>query len=169
MKKLFVVVLSVLLSLGAFSVAYATPFYLETAGVTIEVPDGLTAEDQSDESAYALSISVDGNDSLGYAYVLRYYENLAGYYLDDLTDEEGDALLESISGSIVDAQFSAADVNGYPVLICASGDGTELHFLSLLNGWVCDVTALKTDGAELADDEIKIAADLLTSIQFDAE
>lgn len=167
MKKLFCLALVLVLSLSAFATAFAAPFYLEEAGVTIEVPDGMTGQDITDETAYMLGITVDDNDALRYAYTLSYIEEFEGKYLEELTDEECEQIGMGIVASIENPQFAEADADGYKLLVVANGEGTQLHYFSLLNGWLCDVAAGKGDGVALTDEEIATAAQLLTSIQFD--
>ena len=91
-----------------------------------------------------------------------------GKYIEDLSDEEGVQLVQGISSAIQDPQFDTAEADGYKLLVVASGDGTQLHYISLLGGWLCDVAALRTDGA-LADEDVKTAAALLLSVQFDGD
>lgn len=167
MKKLLsLLVALVLLASMSFS-ALAEPFYLESAGVTIEVPEGMTGEDASSAEYSALRISVNDNPNLTYVYVVSYSEEYEGRWIEDLSDEEGQTILASIAASLANPSFNGAEVNGIKVLIAADETGTQLHYITILNGWVCDVAAVKTNGEALTDDEVKAAAELLVSIQFD--
>ncbi|MEA5016718.1 MAG: hypothetical protein VB099_19375 [Candidatus Limiplasma sp.] len=166
MKRLVLVALSLLLALSMASVALAVPFTLEEAGVTIEVPDGMTGEDQSNENAFALKITVDDNPALIYVYALSYEEAFEGRWMEDLTTEEGEQMGQQLAAVLENPQFGQVTDYDYPLLLASSGDGTQLHYISVLNGWVCDVAAVKTDGVALTEDEIKAAAELLVSIQF---
>ena len=168
MKKIVSFALIVVMLLGLYAMAQAEPFYLEEAGVTIEVPEGMTGQDMSSDGNYALGIAVDADPALTYAYSLAYVEALDGKYIEDLSDEEGAQLVQGISSAIQDPQFDTAEADGYKLLVVASGDGTQLHYISLLGGWLCDVAALRTDGA-LADEDVKTAAALLLSVQFDGD
>ena len=96
MRKTLSLVIACLFALSLTAVAQADPFYLETAGVTIEVPEGMTATDQSTNDSYLLSITVDEDASLKYAYSLTYIQEFAGKNIEDLTDEEGQALLRRL-------------------------------------------------------------------------
>lgn len=169
MKKLICFALVLVLALGICATAFAAPFYLEEAGVTIEVPDGMTGEDISDENGYGLGISVTNDPSIHYVYTLTYIEEFEGRYLEDLTDEEYEQLGMGIGSSIENPQLADAEADGYKLLVVASGDATQLHYISILNGWMCDVAAVKSDGVEINDDQIKTTMGLLTSIQFDAD
>lgn len=167
MKKLLSLLLAlVLLASMSFS-ALAEPFYLESAGITIEVPEGMTGEDASSDAYAALRISVNDNPNLTYAYLVSYSEELEGRSMEDLTDEEGNSILADIAKVLNNPSFSGIEVNGVKVLVAADEAGTELHYISILGGWVCDVAAVKTDGEALTDDEVNAAAQLLVSIEFD--
>lgn len=145
--------------------AFAAPYYLETAGVTMEVPDGMTAEDATDETAYALQMTVDGRDDLVYMYVLNWIEEYEGLWIEDLTDEQGQALLDSYAQALDNPSFDAAESGDIKYLIAVNEDGTQLHYVTLLNGWVCDVCVVSAQ--VLTDDEIELCAILLDSITFD--
>lgn len=166
MKKVLSVVLALVLVLGVCVAAQATPYYLESAGVTIEVPDGMTAQDLSSDGTSMLGITVDADPALKYAYAVFYIDELEGKYLEDLSEEESQQLGIGIGSSIENPEVGFAELEGYPVLVVASGDATQLHYISLLNGWACDVAVGRTDG-ELNDDDIVGAATLLNSITFD--
>lgn len=166
MKKLLSLVVLVLVVSMSFS-ALAEPFYLESAGVTIEVPESMTGADASTEEYSALRISVNDNPNLTYVYLVSYSEEFEGRWLEDITDEEGQAILTGIAASLTNPSFSGAEFNGINVLVAADEAGTQLHYITILNGWMCDVAAVKTNGETLTDDEIKVAAELLVSIQFD--
>lgn len=162
-KQLFVLVLALLLlPVGAL----AEPFYLAEAGVTIEVPEGMSAEDISDDSAYALKMTVDDRDDLGYVYSLGYEPSFEGLWMENLTDEQGEHLISGIGSALADPAYSGVVLDdGTHVLIAASGDGTQLHYVTVLNGWICDVAAASSQA--LSDDEITLCAHLLSSISFD--
>ena len=168
MKKTLSLVLACLLTFGMIAAAQATPYYLEQAGVTIEVPEGMTAQDASTEASYLLAITVDADANLKYAYSLQYIEEFAGKNIEDLTDEEGQALLSGFAASITDPQYTTTETDSYKLLVIASSDGTQLHYVSLLNGWLCDVAVGRADGT-LTETDIQAAATLLTSIQFDTD
>ncbi|MEA4898926.1 hypothetical protein ACH6CV_16045 [Bacillota bacterium Meth-B3] len=168
MKKLSSLSLALVLIFGLAATASASPFYLESAGVTIEVPEGMQAEDISDDNVAALGISVDGDDNLKYVYSLAYIEAFEGKWIEDLTDEEGQQLIQGVMNSVTDPQFDTAETDSYKLLLVGSGDGTQLHYMSLLNGWFCDVAAVRVNGT-LTEEDIKAAAAMLQSIQFDAD
>lgn len=166
MKKLISLSMALVLIFGLAASVAADPFYLESAGVTIEVPEGMQAEDISDDNVAALGISADDDEHLKYVYSLAYIEAFEGKWIEDLTDEEGQQLIQGVMSSVEDPEFDTAETNGYKLLIVGSGDGTQLHYMSLLNGWFCDVAAVRTDGT-LTDDDIATAAALLQSIEFE--
>lgn len=166
MKKFLSMFISLLLVLAMASVALATPFTLEEVGVTLELPEGMSGEDQSDEEAYMVAITVNGNDALRYAYILKYIEEFAGKELEELSDEEGQQLLDGIATAVENPSYGAAQTEYYSVLVVANGDGTLLYYVIMSDGWLGAIVAGKSDGVELTDAEIEVAARLLDSIEY---
>lgn len=169
MKKILSVLLGLVLVLGLAGPAMAAPFYLEAAGVTIEVPEGMTAEDASTEEAYALGVTVDDDPSVVYMYSLGYNDEWAGLTLETMSEEQLNELGAGVEQSIENPSYSDGEVNGYAVLVVASGDGTQAHYISVLNGWICDVAVMNVAGEELTEEQIQPAAEMLTSITFDVD
>lgn len=169
MKKLLSLVFVLVLVTSLCASAVAAPFYLESAGVTIDVPEGMTGADQSDGENSVLGITVNDNPNLVYVYVVRYIEELEGKNLTDLNEEEQQQLGAGIAAVLENPVFEGAEVNGYPVLVIANGDGTQLHYMTLLNGWLLDIAAAKRDGNALENSDIEGAARLLVSVQFDGD
>ena len=164
MKKL----LTLLTALCLFAMpltAFAAPFYLEEAGVTIEVPEGMSAQDITDEYSFALQMTVDGRDDIAYVYALNYIEEYEGLWIEDLTDEQGQELLEAYAEALENPSFGAVEDEEMNYLLAASEDGTQLHYVALLNGWVCDVAVAAAQ--PLSDDEILLCAQLLKGITFE--
>ena len=168
MKRMISLMLACVSMFAMVATAQATPFYLEAAGVSIEVPEGMTAQDMSTEASFLLGITVGADPSLKFAYALSYVEEFEDKYIEDLTEDEGNMLMQSIAASIEDPQFGATEIDEYKLLLVASGDGSQLHFISLLGGWLCDVAVGRSDSS-LTDDDIQAAADLLLSIQFEED
>ncbi len=168
MKKTLSLVLVCILALTAVVAVQAEPYYIEAVGLTIEVPEGMTAQDVSTENALVIAISVDGDDNLKYAFSLNYIDEFADKDLDDLTQEEGDMLMQGIAISIPEPQFEAADADGLDLLVVSSADGSQLHYITLMGGWMLDVAVGRADG-ELTDDDIAAAAEILFSMEFDEE
>ncbi|MDD3214302.1 MAG: hypothetical protein PHY64_11540 [Eubacteriales bacterium] len=168
MKKFLSLMLVCLLVLSVAAAAQAEPFYLEEVGVTVDVPEGMTAQDMSTDDSTLIAITVDADANLKYAYAVQYIEAYEGKYIEDLTDEEGQQLMQGIGASITDPQYTTATVDDYQLLVVASGDGTQLHYITLLNGWLFDTAVGRAD-AVLTDEDIQGAATLLLSSQFDED
>lgn len=170
MKKYMAMVISLLLLAGMTAVAAAEPFYLEAAGVTIEVPEGMTATDGSDEEGeiYSLFITVDERDDLIYWYTLSHMEELAGKDLADLSEEEAQEMGMGIALAIEEPEFELTTLDEVDYLIVVDGLGAELHYISLQDGWITDVGVGRLDGT-LTDEEIDLCAELLASITYDEE
>lgn len=166
MKKICCLLI-ILLSFSLVSASFATPYYLEVAGVTLELPEGMTAEDVSDEDKYALSMMVDGRDDLVYAYVLTYVETLEGRWLEDLTDEEAFAMGEALANTIENPEIELVEINGFPYLAVANAAHTEAHIFSVENGWFTDVAVVNVEGNELSEDEVILLGVLVGSISYD--
>ena len=168
MKKFLSLMLVCLLVLSVAAAAQAEPFYLEEVGVTVDVPEGMTAQDMSTDDSTLIAITVDADANLKYAYAVQYIEAYEGKYIEDLTDEEGQQLMQGIGASITDPQYTTTTVDDYQLLVVASGDGTQLHYITLLNGWLFDTAVGRAD-AVLTDEDIQGAATLLLSSQFDED
>lgn len=165
MKKALSLVL-VWLALMTLAVpALAAPMSLEDVGVTLKVPEGMTAQDLSADDAYLIAITVDADASLKYAFSMNYIEEFEGKYIDDLTDEEGDQLLEGISAAITDPQYNTAETEEYKLLVVSSGDGTQLHYITLLDGWLLDVAVGRADGT-VSEEDMQTATNLMLTLQF---
>lgn len=169
MKKGFAVVLALVLVLGLCASALAAPFYLESAGVTIDVPDGYTAQDMSDEVNNVLAITDDADSTVAYVFTVGYIEEFEGKALTDLSPEEAEQLGMGIGSAIENVSIGEAEVNGIPMLIVAAGDGTQLHYISLLNGWLYDVACAKNDGVQISDAQIAVTAQLVSSVTLDTD
>lgn len=168
MKKMLSIVLVWMLTMVLAAGAVAEPFYLEEAGVTLDVPEGMTAADGSDEDGYALIMSVDGRDDLVYVYALAYLEDLAGKYLEDMSDDEAYAFGAGIATAVTDPEMEMVEFDGVTYVVVADAEGTQLHYMTLLNGWITDMAVAKSSGA-LMEDEIVLCAQLLLSIEYDEE
>lgn len=168
MKRFISLLLACFLALTLAVSALAEPFYLEDLGITIEVPEGMTAEDMSDEESYTLGIHVDADENLMYVFVVTYIEEFDGKNIRDLTDEEIDLMRQGIESELEDPQFEIADTEEYYVLVAASGDGALMHYITLVDGWMLDIAVGRGNGP-LTDEDIETAADLLFSIEFDEE
>lgn len=167
MKKGLSLLLAALLALTLTTAALADPYYLEAAGVTIEVPEGMMAQDASDESSYALIILPEGREDLVYMYALYYVEDLADKNMEDLDEEEAIALLAGFFEAIEDPTYDILEAEGINYLIIANGAGSELHYVAVLNGWITDVLVMNMAGDELTDEEIDVSVELVQSIVYD--
>ena len=123
-------------------------------------------EEMSEENSFFLLINVDGDENLKYAFALSYLEEFEDKDLADLTEEEGNMLLQGISMAMVEPQFSAVETDELDLMVIASGDGSQLHYITLMGGWLFDVVANRADGS-LTEEDIQAAADILFNIQFD--
>lgn len=168
MKKWLSFSTALVLMLALTMGALATPFYLETAGVTIQVPDGMEAQDTSDEGSYSLTITSPEEPDVAYYYQLGYIEGLKGIHLEDLDESQLAGLEELILAEMPGAQGQVLELDDYYVLAVAAPDGSQLHYISLLNGWLCDVSAQNQAGETLTDANIDTAAALLAGITFDS-
>ena len=168
MKKMLSVVLVWMLTMMMAAGAVAEPFYLEEAGVTLDVPEGMVAADGSDDDGYALIMTVDGRDDLVYVYALGYIEDLAGKYIEDMTDEEAYAFGAGIATAVTDPEMEMVEFDGATYVVVADAEGTQLHYMTLLNGWITDMAVAKSSGG-LTEDEIVLCAELLMSVEYDEE
>ncbi|NLC32997.1 MAG: hypothetical protein GX781_06845 [Clostridiales bacterium] len=168
MKKTLSLVLGCLIALTAITAVQAEPFYLEDAGISIEIPEGMTVEDISSQEAYALAITVDGDANLKYAFSLNFIDEFEDKYLEDLTQEENDLLMMGLAVAIPDLQYEAVETEMFNLLVVSSPDGTQLHYITLLGGWLFDVAVGRGDGP-LTDEDMQAAAQMMMTLGFDEE
>lgn len=168
MKKLLSLVLTCVLALTLAAPALAENFYLEDMGITVVVPEGMTVEDISPEESYLLSITVDGDESLKYAFALSFIEEFDGKNIEDLEEEEGNMLIQGFEIAIPDLQYEAVETEMFNMIVLTNGDNTQLHYVTLMGGWLFDVAVGRADGP-LTDEDIQAAADMLFNLEFDEE
>lgn len=180
MKKLLGIVLSLALILCAASAfaeseaaapaeTEANAYSLEEAGVTIQLLEGMIAEDMSDEEVYALAIYDEADPTVAYAYSLAYLEDLEGIFMEDLSEEDIEALVEALLSDMTDPVIDALENEGIYYLVISEDNGSALHYVSLLDGWLCDVAVTNVDGETLTDAQIENVAALLLGITYDEE
>jgi hypothetical protein len=159
---------ALVLTLSLSSVAMATPVFLESVGVTIDVPDDMQIQDVSEGDEYGWLIK--GNDeNLLYMYILRYKEKFAGRWLEDLTYEEVNELFSRLIESLTDPQTSTCEYDGINALLLADGALSEFHHLTFLNGWLSDLAVVSKNGTELTDEQLDTGVLMLKSLQFEAD
>lgn len=166
MKKIVCLALALLLALGILSTGSAAPFALEAAGVTIEVPEGMTGEDISNENQFALGIKVDEDPTVMYIYALVYFEEFAGKMIEDLSSEQITQVMAGAAQTLENPQYDSDTFNGVNVVVMADGGIAMVHYITVINGWVCDVCAISPTGEELTSEQYVVAGDLLTGITF---
>lgn len=171
MKKTLSLLLGALLALTLCAGALAEAFYLEVAGVTIDVPEGMIAIDASDEAGYALIMYPEDRTELVYMYALYYLEDLKGVYLEDLEPEEVAALplLTGFNTENEEVAYEQTTIGDMDYLVIADAGGAALHYVTLVDGWITDVMVRNMLGDALTDEEIELCETLILSIVYDEE
>lgn len=169
MKKGLSLLLVALMALGLSTAAMAEPYYLEAAGVTIDVPEGMLAQDASDEASYALLIMPEGRTDILYMYALYYQELLEEIDLSELTEEELADVVEGFFGTIEEPEYEMMTIGELEYLVLANGAGTEVHFIRLVDGWMTDVLAKNMEDLELSEEDIELCITLVESIVYDED
>lgn len=169
MKRLVSLLLvALLLALSVSALADHT-YTLEDWGMTVTLPDNVSAEDASTDEASQLMVTVDGREDLAYLMQFFYDENFEGRTFADLSEEDLQALADSFAESIPEptvGQYTTDD--GTTFLTMDSGDGTQGAILYVNNGYVVNVIVAK-EGEALTEDEAMLAFALLTTLSFEEE
>lgn len=143
-------------------------YTMEDWGLTITLPDNVSAEDASTDEVSQLVITVDGREDLAYLMQFFYDENYEGRTFADLSEDELQALANSFAEVIVEPTVGQYAVDGFTFLTVDSGDGTQGAILMVDNGYVINVIVAK-DGEALTEDEALLAFALLTTLSFGEE
>lgn len=171
MKKGIGLFLSCLLAITMVSSALATStsYYFEEAGLTIEVPDTFTVTDGSEEDYYALVIVDTADTSAFYSYVVGYEEEFSGRFIEDLSEEEIQELMDVIFAEQGDFIYEGVEGDEYPVIFVYDEARTQLHIVGLLNGWLTDMFVMNPNEEALTEAQAETAAKLLLSVTFDSD
>lgn len=167
MKKTLSLVTVLALVLSLASVAFAGEAWLfEEAGITLNVPQGLTAVDVSEDAdTLILEITDPSEANVVYFYSVEYDDAYAGKWSEDLTQAELETALSAYAyddGYVYDV-FEA---DGVIYSVMASSEGDVLHVVVILNGWFCSVTALAADGYALGDGAVEDAINILAGVAY---
>ncbi|NLO83888.1 MAG: hypothetical protein GX096_00440 [Clostridiales bacterium] len=170
MKKMILILLMVTLVLTLTLPALAEQvLYLEDWGMTVTVPDGMTAVDVSGKDAAMLQLTVDGRDDLVYIIQFSYDETFAGRTLNDITDEEAEELGTQLAQAYPNPEFAdyIDEENDVVMLLVNSGDQTSAAILTIHDGIVINVLMVNNGGEPLTEDEAILGMALLTTLSFD--
>lgn len=143
-------------------------YTLEDWGLTITLPDNVSAEDASTDEVSQLLITVDGREDLAYLMQFFYDENYEGRTFADLSQDELQALADGFAEVIVEPTVSQQTIDGFTFLTVDSSDGTQGAILMVDDGYVINVIVGK-DGEALTEDEAVLAFALLTTMSFSEE
>lgn len=166
MKKL-AILLTALLCLCMAGVSSAEPYHWEKAGMTLEVPEGISVKDVSSDAWYGLSMSIVGHSDLEIALVLAYQEELAGLWTQDLTDEEATAIGMALAQMIEDPQIELYNEEDQSYLYVYDAAGTQIHYINIMDGWLMDVAIVDAHGHMLTEHDIDLYMEVLNGITYE--
>lgn len=130
----------------------ARTFAHEASGITFHVPEDMMAQDASGEGFTALVLAYPEEENMAFLYSLSYAEGLAGVWLETLSDGDLQRLAEQVAGNIGRISYDIVEVDGVQYMLVQNEAGDFAVVLTLLNGWVCMLTAVAADGYMLTED-----------------
>ena len=166
MKKAVSLLLVVVLTAAFLSFAQAgEAFFNEESGITFTAPSGYTARDNSNGDSYALIINRD-NGNLDYHYVIEYNDDYAERWLEDLDEEEIEALAQFYADEEGDLLYTVQEAGGDSYLLLQNEDRTFGGVLSLFNGWMCLLYYEVDEGFEATDEAWNDVAKLQGGVKY---
>lgn len=164
-KKYLALLMAALMALSLTHGALAETWVIQEAGITIEVPAGLVAEDISDAGYYQLLLTDPNDENIAYSYTVLYEETLDGVWLEDLDEAQMMTFIEIFTGE-GEWFYAMNEYDGALYAVVTDDPATQVHVAALLNGWMCIASGYASDGYVLADAAIADMDTLLTGISF---
>ncbi len=166
--RLLSLLLIATLLLGMGSVAQAQEITIPEQGVKLQIPDTFTVtEDIEADTASVLMMTVQGDETV--AYIISFGEDAAyaGKSMESLTPEENEALFTSYSADVDTPTYAMETLSGVHWMAMRAGNGAEVIYLTLLYGYLCEVTALRVDGDALTDEQIAPLPEIAGSLALE--
>lgn len=164
MKKTLSLLLSIVLLLAALP-ALAEGFRNEESGITIVIPEGFEAQDISAGEITSLLIVDPEDESIAYTYEV-YDTGARGQWLEDQTVEMVEEMALALAENMGDLSYEVVEEDGIYYLVVVGEDGSFGGYVSLLNGWICALYAVVSEGYEMADGAWDDLYTLQTSISY---
>lgn len=165
MMKGFALCLALVMALGLATGASAAKVQLEEAGVTFAAPAGLVVENVSDDTQSRLEMTIDGRDDLLYSFTMYFDEAYSGKWMDEMTQDEIDAFARTMLVRFFRPEYTQTTFQDRAYLLMVEANGTELHLITVLNGWVSDMAVVRQKQV-LSDDEIQLIYHLQDAITY---
>lgn len=167
MKKTISLCIAALLLLGLASAGLAETVTLEDYGMTLEIPDGMTWEDASTDSDVAIDVVIK-SDVLQYTVTITYDETMAGKTFADLEPETAAEVEAAFTSQIEGATvtYEPDEATGLTYMIVQNPEGTALIVGVMNDGEMLMVSAAKSDGEALTEEDAAQLNDILNSITF---
>lgn len=166
-KKGFLSLLLVTLCLLALPAA-ADSFYLEAAGVTIAIPEGMIAQDASSEKGYGLMVMEEGREDIVYMYLLYPMENSA-MFEGGVTREKEKELLDIFFSTISNKEINRVNINGREYFVVRDMSGIQIHYVYVTDGWMTDIALMSAKGEALEEADVLVCETLAASVAYDNE
>lgn len=167
MKKTLSLTLALLLGLSLAAGASAEAWTFEEAGITLTVPEGLTAEDISeDDSFLALYLSDPAEPDVEYYYSVAYDADLEEIWTEDLSGEDLENALGFIVGNELTYTYDTVEADGVTYSVVVSDGGEEMHYIAILNGWICVISGYAAEGYTLTEVAATDMANILAGVTY---
>lgn len=169
MKKLLSVLMTVLMLASLCTAALAEDVTLDAYGMSLTIPDGMELTDATTDPDSAILLVIS-SDTLQYTVTLAYDETMAGKTLADLSEEEGARIAETLSAGIenLSVGFETDEESGITYLVAANEEGTVFIVGEMTDGLLIMVSAARSDGEALSEEDLIQADEILFSIAFDS-
>lgn len=168
MKKLCMVLLALMMVLSATG-ALAGTWTHEGSGIVVDLPEGATAEDVSTENLVGLHIVADVEGSPDFYVYVEYDEGYAETWLEDLDEEELQALAAYYAREGTNAAFKIIPGETISLMVMVTEDSTDVYAICLLNGWLISVEAVAPEGVVFDEGILEDIQFLLGCIHLPAE
>lgn len=177
MKKFISLMLSLVMLLGLAQAVLAEEdatenmHVFEGTNAYLIYPEGLTLTDTSAEGTYAAALMYEDRTDISYIYTFQYMEDFAGLNIEDLDEEQQTALVAEVTGGDENVQYEELAMGGLSLIHFyeETEEGTMSAYVTVLDGYMLGVLTIVGAGVEMTEDDLTVAAEILTGAGFDLD
>lgn len=166
MRKIMSTMLCLMVVLTLSTCAYAETWSHEASGITVELAEGMSGEDISEDDIVGLAITDEDEASPVYFVFMEYDEDFAETWMQDLEEESIQSIAEAYAAEDSNYAFELMEAGDSPLIVMADEENTEAMVIALLNGWFVSVEALAPEGMELAEGAYEDIVAILAGISL---
>lgn len=166
MKKPVLTLLAILMVFALATCAAAETWTHAESGVTIDLPQDMTAEDLSEGDLVSLMLTGEDPAAPLYLFFIEYDETFADMKMEDLSAESLQTVAEyfALDDSVYAYQLQEAGEE--TLLVMADEGNTAGIVIALRNGWFISVATVASEGHELAESAYDGAVKLMEGIHL---